>query len=308
MTKVAILFSGQGAQKPGMGKSLYEGDSAAKAIFDKAESVFPGIKELCFEASQEELNKTENTQPATFVCDVAAYAALKSSADIEVCAMAGFSLGEYAAVAAAGVLPFEDVLKVVVKRAQWMSECAGKNPGCMAAVMGKTPADLLAIIDEVKKEDGLLIMANYNCPGQIVVSGDLDNMDAFLGYCKQNRVKAIKLAVSGAFHSKAMSEAEENLRNEFAGMDMVYPAFALYSNVTGLPYKEDELKELLAQQVSSPVRFEDTVRDIIKDDSITLIECGEGKVLSGLVRKTNKETKVLNVSDIDTLNACTEEL
>ena len=307
MTRTAILFSGQGAQKPGMGKSLYEGDSAAKAIFDKAESVFPGIKELCFEASQEELNKTENTQPCTFVCDVAAHEALKANADMQVAAMAGFSLGEYAAVAAAGVLPFEKVLETVMKRAKWMTECAQANPGCMAAVMGKAPLELQAIIDEVKQE-GLLIMANYNCPGQIVVSGDLNNMDAFLGYCRQNRVKAIKLAVSGAFHSAFMAEAETKLLNEFEGLDFVYPSFSLYSNVTGLPYKEEEMKKLLASQVASPVKFEDTVRDIIKDESITLIECGEGKVLSGLVRKTNKETKVLNVSDMDSLKLTVEEL
>ena len=307
MTDTAILFSGQGAQKPGMGKSLYEGDSAAKEIFDRAEAIMPNIKELCFEATAEELAKTENTQPCTFVVDVAAFAALKANADISVSAMAGFSLGEYAAFAAAGVISLEDALRTVIKRAGWMSECAAKNPGSMAAVMGKTPDEIKEIIDTVKK-DGLLIMANYNCPGQIVVSGDTENMQLFMDYCRENKVKAIKLAVSGAFHSQAMKEAEEKLLAEFASIDFSVPKLDLYSNISGLPYPVTCMKELLARQVSNPVKFEKTIRDLANTPERIIVECGEGKVLSGLVRRTDKSLKVLNVSDMDSLRNAVVEL
>ena len=306
MVKTAVLFSGQGAQKPGMGKDLYEGSTAARELFERASAVLPEIKELCFDADQETLNKTINTQPCTFVVDSAAYAALKEATDIVPSAMAGFSLGEYAAAAASGMIGFEDALRTVLKRAEWMTQCAEECPGSMAAVMGKTAEEVEALIKETSYS-GLLQCANYNSPSQTVVAADTDGMEAFLALCSEKKVKAIKLAVSGAFHTPAMSAAAEKLFEEFGKMDFASPSCDLYANVTGLPYGDD-IKRTLADQTMSPVRFTDTVGNIMKSGITTFIECGEGKVLSGLVRKTSKELSVYNVSDTASLAATAEAI
>ena len=309
MSKTAILFAGQGAQKTGMGLSLYECSAAAKKIFDSAESVMPGIKSLCFEGDQAELNKTINTQPCVYTADCAAFAAV-AEAGVDFDCVAGFSLGEYAALVGAGSISFEEGLKLVMKRAAWMQDAADATGGGMAAVLGKTAKEVDDLVESIKG-DGVLCAVNYNCPGQTVVAGDEQEFPKFLEYCKANRVKAIKLAVSGAFHSSCMKDASDYILEYITNIDITDPQKALYSNTLGRPYESTELKRVLARQTSEPVYFERIIRDMMSKGVDTFVEVGPGNTLTGFVRRTDKTAKTYNVNDEkslnDTIKALTEE-
>ena len=298
MSKTAILFAGQGAQKPGMGESLYQTSAAAKDIFDRAEAIMPGIKELCFAGTQEELNQTCNTQPCVYTVDMAAYAAVQDAVCMD--AAAGFSLGEYAALTASGVLSFEETLKLVIKRAAWMQHCAEQTGGGMAAVLGKTAGEVETMLDGLR-EDGILRAVNYNCPGQTVIAADEKNFARFLKYAKENKVKAIPLAVSGAFHSEAMDEASGHILEYITNLEFASPQCTLYANALGEPYTDVLLKRTLAAQTAKPVYFEKIVRHMLATGVETFIEVGPGNTLSGFVKRTDKTAAVYNVSDAQTL-------
>lgn len=298
MSKLAVLFSGQGAQKPGMGKKLIAGKQA-QGVFEALEAVSSGITRLCLEASAEELAQTIHTQPAVFAMDMAAYSELEALG-VKPDAYAGFSLGEYAALAASGTLSLEDAFRLVQKRATWMQECAVAHPGGMVAVLGQEDGVLAQLIQETEKTD-LLLPVNYNCPGQTVVAGDEASITAFLANCKAKKVKAIRLRVSGAFHSPYMKEASEKIAETIEKLSFREPQALLYSNATGKPYEQTAFLNQLARQTQEPVRFRQAVEDMLQRDFTTFIEVGVGNTLAGFVRRMAPDAKVFAVDSLEAL-------
>ncbi len=305
--KPAFLFSGQGAQYPGMMKDIVESNAAAKGVFHTADHVLSrGISELCFFGSQEDLNLTHNTQPCVLAADLAIYKVLEDSG-IKPAAVAGFSLGEYAALVAAQVISIEDVFKLIQKRADFMQEAVPVGKGAMAAVNKLNEEEVKALCSEV---EGYVIPANYNCPGQIVVSGETEAVDKLIEIAKERRIRVMKLAVSAPFHCEMMSPAAENLKQTLSDILFSVPAIPVYLNVDAKAEKNTgKIREKLVLQTKSPVRWEDTLRNMRKDGIDTFVELGPGKTLSGFVRKTLKENvQILNVTDVETLKRAIDAL
>lgn len=298
MGKIAFLFAGQGAQYPGMGEALYETSAAAKAVFDMGERLRPGTLSQCFHGEKEELQKTENTQPCLFLTDLACAAALKERG-IQADAAAGFSLGELPALAFAGVLGAEDAFRAVCLRGQAMGECAEKNRGGMAAVL-RLPAET---VEEICARFERIFPVNYNCPGQIACAGAEDELEAFCGAIRDAGGKTVRLAVSGAFHTPFMKEAETRLRAFLAGTETHAPEIAVYANTTAekYPADHDAIVSLLSGQLARSVRWESILRRMAEEGVDTFIEVGAGKTLSGLTAKTLQNVTVLQVGDDRTL-------
>ena len=317
--KYAVVFAGQGAQKPGMGKDLYEAGKAARAVFDKAGEE---IKDDCFFADPERLKQTEVTQPAVYTVGMAAFAALMEALGTEKglfpepTAVAGFSLGEYAAFTAAGVIgSLEEGLSLVRKRSLLMKE-AGTNPdgsqkGTMAAGMGEKNA-VLALVEKARGGD-ILEAVNFNSPQQTVVAGDIIAVDRFVSYAKEDRslgVKAIPLSVSGAFHSPIMRPAAEGFAKALDGYSFKPPKYKVYLNATGEIFENldpgseaDKIaKAAMVRQIQSPVLWQKTIEEMKNAGISMIIEAGPGKTLSGLVKKIAPEITALNVEDVESLN------
>ena len=297
MGKTVFVFSGQGAQVPGMGKSLYENSPAAKAVFDMAESIRPGTIRQCFEGTKEELSVTINTQPCVFTADLAAAAAVQEKG-IRPDFVAGFSLGEIAALAFAGMLSYEDAFRLVCRRAEVMDKAANENKGAMAAVMKLTPEKVEQICSEFEKA----YPVNYNSPAQTVVAAAEDEIDGLCARVKEEKGKAVKLAVSGAFHSPFMSSAADALAEYLEGVELKDPEIPVYSNVTAQPYDGD-YKALVAAQVKSPVKWQKTVENLAQQGADSFIEVGVGKTLTGLIRKIDSELKAVNIETKEGLDA-----
>lgn len=274
------MFSGQGAQKSGMGKELYEASPAAREIFDMAGE---DIKAMCFSGTDEELAQTINTQPCVFTVTMAEWAAFERKD--EVAALAGFSLGEYAAMCAAGVFDFKEGLELVKKRAKFMDVAAKKRAGGMVAVLGLDKSEICDILGERGSGERVLEAVNFNCPGQTVVAGDIDSIGELCGVLEEKGVKHARLPVSGAFHSSLMGEVVEKLAAELDGMELGEPKLPIVSNVTGEFYKAGEIKGLLAKQVASAVRWEDSIRYLQGQGIEEFVEVGVGKTLSGFLRR-----------------------
>ena len=297
MGKIAFVFSGQGAQYTGMGKELYEYSPAAKAVFDMADSIREGTSKQCFEADKETLSITVNTQPCVFTADLAAAAAVAEKG-IRPDYLAGFSLGEIAALGFGGVMSYEEAFRLVCKRGELMDKAAKENEGAMVAVMKLTPEK----VEELAKQFDSTYPVNYNSPAQTVVATTKENADKLVEAVKAEKGKGVKLAVSGAFHSPFMRSAAEGLGEYLADKELKTPEIPIYSNVTAQPYSGD-IKQLIKAQAESPVQWQKTVENLIAEGVDTFIEVGVGKTLAGLIKKINKDVRVFNVENSETLEA-----
>lgn len=298
MGKIAFIFSGQGAQYSGMGKELYDFSPAAKAVYDMADNVREGTSKQCFEGSTEELCKTVNTQPCVFTADLAAAYALVERGIKPDC-VAGFSLGEIAALAFSKMLSDEEAFKLVCKRGELMDKAATENPGAMAAVMKITPQQ----VEEICSKFDKTYPVNYNSPAQTVVATTSENADKFCEAVKEAGGRAKLLAVSGAFHSPFMAEAADGLAEYMEKVDFLQPETVIYSDVTAKPY-EGDYKALVKAQVESPVKWQTIVENMVADGVDTFIEVGVGKTLTGLVKRINGDVKAFKVetpADIEAL-------
>ena len=292
MSKVVFMFPGQGAQYIGMGKDFYDACEESKAVYELASKVTGlDIAKLCFEEN-EEINITEYTQIAMLTTEAAIYAALKKAGK-EPAACAGLSLGEYGALIASGVMSMEDAFRVIRARGIFMQE-AVPTGGAMAAVLG---LDAKAIEEVCSNTEGIVSIANYNCPGQIVITGKTAAVEKAAESLKAAGAKrAVLLNVSGPFHSKMLESAGEELAKEMEKRNFEPLAIPYVTNVTA-KYVTDikETKALLAKQISSPVRWEESVRTMIEDGVDTFVEIGPGKTLAGFMRRIDKGVKVYNI-------------
>lgn len=279
----AFVFPGQGSQYTGMGKDLYESSSSARQLFDKADSILGySISEIMFHGSEEDLRLTKVTQPAVFLHSV--ISALCLGEDFRPDMAAGHSLGEFSALTACGCLSFEDGLRLVYARATAMQKCCEKAPGSMAAILGLDDA---AIEEICRRCEGIVIAANYNCPGQVVISGETGAVQQACESLKAAGARrALPLAVGGAFHSPLMEPARAELADAIDKTEFHTPICAVYQNVDALPHTDpQEIKANLLTQLTSPVRWTGSVRNMSADGMTEFVECGPGKVLSGLIGK-----------------------
>lgn len=297
MGRIAFVFSGQGDQYPGMGKNFYEQYEAAKNIFRICEEIRPGTMAQCFQGTEEELKETKNTQPCLFAMELAAEAVLLEKG-ITPAAVAGFSLGEVSAATAAGIFDCQTGFRLVIRRGELMQQAAEQNETFMAAVV-KLPADTVKEICD--KFEGIYPV-NYNCPGQITVSGLSERQQEFSQCVKEAGGRAIPLKVKGAFHSPFMKEASEAFTEELKKAVIQKGGVTLYSNVTASPYTEDVVG-LLSKQICSPVKWEMIVRNMIAEGIDTFVEIGPGKTLSNMIKKIDDSVKVYAVAEMETLLA-----
>lgn len=295
MGKIAFVFSGQGAQYSGMGKSLYETSNAVKKLYDECEEYRTGTKEQSFSGSDEELKITSNTQPCLYLVDLSAALALNEKG-IYADGTAGFSLGEIAALAYSGAYSYTDGFRLVTKRGELMSSAALDADTSMMAVL---KLDSKTVSDLASEFDGLYAV-NYNCPGQVVVSGLKSRMPQFCEKAAQAGGRCVPLAVSAAFHSPFMNKAADGFSEELKKYDIKAPEIPVYSNLTAQPY-EESVAYVLGNQMKSPVRWQETIENMIKDGYTDFIEVGAGKTLSGLIKKISKEVRVFSVEDKDSL-------
>ena len=301
---LAIIFPGQGSQSPGMGKELFEKFAVARQVFEEADDAlgFP-ISRLCFEGPAEELQLTENTQPAILTVSVAAFRALKET-DISAPAfVAGHSLGEYSALVAAGALSLSDAVRTVRARGRYMQEAVPVGTGAMAAVIG---GELSAIEKacEAASSGQVCSVANVNAPNQVVIAGNTEAVDRAIESLKGVAKKVMKLNVSAPFHCALMKPAQDRLAADLEGLEFAEPAMPVVTNVdaraTSAP---DELRDALVRQVSAPVRWSESMLLLMQQGVDTFVEVGPGKVLTGLMRQINRDAKTLNVADAASLEA-----
>lgn len=291
-----LLFSGQGAQQIGMGRSICEHSKTAEALYDEANAVLGwDLKKICFEGPDEILTETRVCQPALYVQGYALYAILKEqNMLLDVKAACGLSLGELTALAAAGVYEFSTGLKLVAERGRLMQLACDATKGTMAAVIGGSPEEVQAFCDEFDIE-----IANLNCPGQIVVSGENDKVLEAVA-ASRGRFKLCKpLKVAGAYHSRLMASARDSFASFIQNFEFNSPEIAVYTNVTGARVSDpEEMKNCLVKQVVSAVRFEDCLRSMASEHGISeFCECGPGKVLAGFAKRIDKGLNVSQMSE-----------
>lgn len=300
MSKTALLFAGQGAQAVGMGKDLAEQFPTAKALFEKANSVLGyDLTNICFNGPEAELTKTENAQPGIYLVSWVALQLLREKVPaLKFEATAGLSLGEFTALAAAGVISFEDGLKVVQQRGRFMQEACEATQGGMAAIIGLDEGPTR----EACTEAGV-VLANMNCPGQLVISGPADKINQACEIAKAKGAKrAIPLTVVGAYHSPLMASAQPKLRDALAQIPINRPAVPVIGNVRALPHGEPaEIHQLLVDQVTSSVRWEESIRYLLSQGYTRFIELGPGTALTGFMKRIDKTALVLNVADASSL-------
>lgn len=295
--KHAFIFPGQGSQFPGMGKEHYENSAFAKRLFEQANDLLGfRISEIMMHGSEADLKQTNVTQPAVFLHSIIAYKSIENASPDMV---AGHSLGEFSALVANGTLSFEDALQLVSVRSTAMQKACELNPSTMAAILNLADDKVEAICAEVQQETGeVVVAANYNCPGQLVISGSLKGIDIACEKMKAAGAKrALVLPVGGAFHSPLMLPAKEELQAAIEATKFHNPTCAVYQNVAARAVMDkDEIKQHLIDQLTGPVRWAQSVLSMIADGASAFTEAGPGKVLQGLVLKINKEMQVDGVS------------
>lgn len=287
MKNIAGIFSGQGSQYVGMAKGLAEQFPAAEALFSQADGILGySLSSICFDGPMDTLKQTRYTQPALFVHEMALLAAAEKRLNFD--ATAGHSLGEYSAICAAGGLTFEHALRLVALRGELMYAAGVNTPGTMAAIVGLDDETVRRICVEISHDKGVVVPANFNSPGQIVISGSADMVRQSLDVFKSAGAKMAKeLPVSGAFHSPLMKPAQDQLAQAIMATPFSDTTIDVYANVTALPTRSaDELRRLLIEQVCAPVLWTQTVVNMAADGITTFIEIGPGKVLQGLVKRT----------------------
>ncbi len=316
--KIYILCPGQGAQVVGMGKDFYEASSAAREVFDAANDALGfDLKSLCFNGPEEELNKTNISQPAIYVTSVACYRAAVAAGIVnpdEVTAYAGLSLGEYTALHLGGAFGFIDGLKLVQARGTYMQEAAVATPSGMVAIMGADEAAVLklcakvlaaAINDPMGSADEVLVPANYNAPGQIIVSGSLRACERFANFAEEGEgFRTVMLKVAGAFHSPLMRSAADRMRAELDQVNLRLPSTTVYANVTAAPHTSViDMKKLLVEQIISPVRWEQTMQSLVAAGEARYVELAPGRVLTGLLKKINRRLPVESLATTELLTS-----
>ena len=298
---MAFLFPGQGAQSVGMCKSIYDKYPCAKSLFDRASEI-PGddLAKLCFEGPKEQLDSTVNSQPALFVSALAALEMLKEvKPDLVASAThtAGLSLGEYTALVFAGALTFEDGLRVVRRRGQVMQESADRRPSGMASLLMLEREKVQSICDEASSV-GQVSIANFLCPGNLVISGEKPAVAKAVELAEAAGGKTVTLAVAGAFHTSIMEPADQKLAEALASVAIQKPRIPIVSNVdASVHWEPDEIRQLLVRQVVNPVRWEDSIRWLLAQGVAEFTEVGPGKVLAGLLKRIDRKAKCENVNE-----------
>ncbi|MDQ0113039.1 ACP S-malonyltransferase [Paenibacillus harenae] len=305
MSKTAFVFPGQGAQAVGMGKDAYETFERSRAIIEQADEAL-GFKlsDIIFEGPEETLKLTANTQPALLTVSIALLEALEGRG-LKADYVAGHSLGEYSALVAAGVLSFKDAVRTVRARGLFMEQAVPNGQGAMAAVLGAEREALAALCAQVSSESTAVELANVNCPGQIVVSGTAAGVQTVVERGKEAGAKrVIPLDVSGPFHSSLMKPAAEKLGDTLASVELQDASIPVIANVTAREVTgASDIRALLVEQVYSPVLWEDSVRYLIEQGVDTFVEIGSGTVLAGLIKKIDKNVRVISVNSITALDA-----
>jgi [acyl-carrier-protein] S-malonyltransferase len=286
---IVLLFPGQGSQKPGMARDLAESFAEARAVLDAADAALgESLSALMFEGPEEELTRTHNAQPALLAHGAAAWAVLRPALEGRVRAAAGHSLGEFTAYHAADALELADAVRLVRRRGELMYQSGTRRPGAMAAILGEPSRPVEEICAQASAEAGQVVPANYNCPGQLVISGEVAGVERAMQLLKEAGAKrAVRLNVSGAFHSPLMDDAADGLGAALRDVHFGTPAFPVFSNVTTEAVEQpDRARELLLQQLTSPVRWTEEIRALAaRHPDALYLELGPGSVLAGLVKK-----------------------
>jgi len=302
MKRVAFVFPGQGSQYIGMGKEFYENFSVAREVFEEAnDSLHFSISSLCFQGPEETLKLTENTQPAILAVSIAALKVLQNENGVNPQLTAGHSLGEYSALVASESLTFADAVRIVRLRGKFMQEAVPVGEGAMAAVLGMEREEVENLCEEARSGE-ILTPANFNCPGQIVISGHLKAAQRAIEKVKQKGKKAVLLPVSAPFHSPLMKPAGSRLEKELERISVTDLKIPVVTNVEAeVNTSKERVKALLVAQVSSPVRWEESMQRMIEEGIERVLEIGPGKVLSGLMKRISPAIETANMEDIKTL-------
>ncbi len=302
MKLIAFIFPGQGSQYVGMGRELYENFSVAKQLFEEANDTLRfSLSKLCFQGPEEDLKLTENTQPAILTTSIAALKVLQTERGISPQFTAGHSLGEYSALVASGTLRFSEAVQTVRLRGKFMQEAVPLGEGAMAAILGMERDQVEKICEEVSSGE-VLTPANFNCPGQIAIAGHTKAVGRAIERVKQEGKKAVLLPVSAPFHSPLMNPAGKRLEKALEGISISDLKVPVVTNVEAeVNTSKDRVKPLLVAQVSSPVRWEESMRRMIKEGIEQVLEIGPGKVLSSLMKRIDPNIETKNIEDIQTL-------